>query len=185
MRCGGLITCSASQTRCSHDRPHPPLPHPAPRTCSAVVVVVVDGLHGTDGYDPADFAKPRKKRAASAEWRLQAACIAKLRKAMRRDSNIRFIAAMPENQRDRKRAAMAKMMGLERGVADIIVWRKLPGVPGVYDKTVLRVDWIELKRPGGKATPEQIAWAEWFYNTPVRCHVITSVEEFLQILEGT
>lgn len=142
---------------------------------------MTDGLHGTD-FDSFDMRPKRKQRRHNldAEWRLQARCVTWLKKQQRRDKNLRFIAPQPEAPRDVKRAAMAKMLGLQRGVADIIVMRRTLGSLSTWK---LRVDWIELKRPDGRMSDEQWAWQDWFANTPIRCHVVTSLDEFKAVIK--
>ena len=127
-----------------------------------------------------DLPAPPKKRGISPEWKLQIACVKRIRAQMRVDKSLRFIAAMPEGQRSAARAGISKAMGLEAGVADIILLRKKPG---------LRIDWVELKVPErrntkrGGLSEEQEAWQLWFHGTPVHCWTCYSVEEFTKILD--
>lgn len=137
-------------------------------------------------YDKYDTLPPKKpKRAASAEWKLQAACITYVKKRKLIDPlmrhTVRWIANMPEGQRDPNRAAIAKMMGMQRGVADILLFRKTPFVRA---NTGFRLDWCELKRPGEKLRLEQQEWVDWLGDTPVRCHLITDLDQFIAVLES-
>ncbi len=131
----------------------------------------------------------RKKPDPNAEWRLQAACVKLLRRAMRTDPHLRFIAAMPEGRRDPVRANIAKMCGLAPGVADLIIMRRFsyPQIGSVPSWSRLQIDWVELKRPDKPARldPEQKAWADWLAPmATVRTHCINSLEAFRVILES-
>lgn len=126
-----------------------------------------------------DTPTPGRKRDDHAEFRLQMKCITATRRHMRTNPGLRFIANMPEGFRDKKRAAVAKMMGLEPGCADIIILRR--------EGWTLTLDWCELKRTDGrgKLSPAQAAWAAWLMPcVNVRCHVVDSLPAFLAILRG-
>lgn len=121
---------------------------------------------------------PGKRRAnPNAEWRLQAKCATLIRKVMRHDPDLRFIATLPEGHRDRARAAIAKMMGLQPGVADLLLLRR--------HGQRLRVCWVELKRSGrrGNLSDAQAEWLEWL-PADVQRHVCDDVDEFRRILAG-
>ena len=115
----------------------------------------------------------RRRRDPSAEWRLQIRCIKYLREICRWNKNIRFIAPQPESPRNMQRAAIAKLMGLERGVLD--VW--------IFERAPFRLTVIELKRPGGKLTPEQAEWMSWLdgCGRDVRTFKCETFEEFTRV----
>lgn len=128
-----------------------------------------------------DLPEPApKKPPPPREWKLQAACIKATKARQKKDPDLQFIAAQAESPRDAVRAEIAKRMGLQRGVADIILLRKTPA---------LRMDWVELKLPdrrghrNGGLSDEQLAWQEWFHGTPVRCWTVYTLEEFTEILD--
>lgn len=126
--------------------------------------------------DDADVTLPgNKKPDLQSEWRLQAKCVKLIRKRMRIDPDLRFIASMAENARTPARAAMAKMMGLTSGVADIILLRR-------HDDH-FTVAWVELKRLGKPLSDAQQDWADW-WGTLIRCYRVDSVEAFAAILAG-
>lgn len=128
-------------------------------------------------YDSYDLRRPRvKRKGLSDEWRLQCACVKALRQRMRLDKSLRFIANMPEGQRDAKRAGLAKMMGLAPGVADMIVLHKT--------RAVFRMDWVEFKRDDGKLSPAQADWAAWLATTPIKCHVVRTIDDFIKVIDG-
>lgn len=130
-----------------------------------------------DSVDDADIVIPgKKKRDEDAEWRTQARCVTILRKIMRTDPMLTFIAPMAESPRTTQRAAMAKMLGLQRGVPDIWLFRRVAN--GV------RICVVELKRPGGRLSAEQVEWFNWLQGAGVPCHRCDSVEGFREILAG-
>ena len=132
-------------------------------------------LYPDDVADSDIILPGKKRREPNAEWRIQAACVKLLRRVMQTHPEIRFIATMPEGQRSPARAAIGKMMGLQPGVADLIILHKR----GFY----MGVAWIEFKRPGGKLSAPQQEWAAWFGDMyACEVHRCDSVGQFKDIL---
>lgn len=133
-------------------------------------------------YDAHDLSRPKRTKPARAEWHMQAECVTFIRKMQRYNAwyrdNVRFIAAQSEGRRDAKRASIAKMMGLQPGVADLLILIKRPGID--------RLTWIwcELKKPGGKMSPAQAEWFRWLHDTPVQRHVFYDVQDFITMMEA-
>lgn len=117
---------------------------------------------------------PPKKKAKDpdAEWRLQVKCVKFLRALMKVDRSIRFIAPQAENPRDPKRANIAKMMGLQAGVFDLIILR--------HGKAYF----IELKRRGGRLSGEQQNWWGWFEGNGFAKFKCESLEEFTGVINA-
>ena len=117
----------------------------------------------------ADIVLPGKKpKDLSVEWRLQCRCVTLLRRMMREDADLWFIAPMAETPRDAARAAMAKAMGLQKGVPDLWIIRRNP----------FRLRIVELKRPGGKLTPEQSERFHWLNDAGIDCYRCDDFEKF-------
>lgn len=131
-------------------------------------------------YDAHSLRRPKRPKSTNAEWRIQAACVTFLRKMQRYNAwyrdNVRWIAAQAEGQRDAKRAAISKMMGLQPGVADLLIIIKRPDC--------LTWIWCELKKPGGKLSPAQAEWFRWLRDTTVQRHVFYDVQEFITMIEA-
>lgn len=127
-----------------------------------------------------DYPKParKKRKGLSPEWKLQAQCVKAIKARQVYDKNLRFIANMPEGQRDAKRAGIAKMMGLQSGIADIILLKRWGSTPN------LCFDWIEIKREDGKVSPAQKDWMLWFEGSVMHCHVVRDLATFIKILEA-
>ena len=73
------------------------------------------------------------------------------------------------------------MCGLQKGVADIILIRRVQ----IIYRIQLKIDWVELKRPDKPAwlEPAQEDWAEWLGPVAgVTCHCINSLQAFRAIL---
>ncbi len=127
-------------------------------------------------YDAYDLRRPRAKRKGlSEEWRLQCACAKIARQVARTDKAFRYEFLNTEGKRDPKRANIAKMMGLERGVLEIRLYHKHNGV--------IRRAVGECKSAKGKLTPEQAAWFEYYEGTHDRAFLVRSVEDFWEMVK--
>ncbi len=121
-----------------------------------------------DAPDDAIIVPGKRKPDKGAEWRLQARCVKHLRKLMAADKDLWFIAPMAETPRDTTRAAVAKMMGLQKGVPDLWIIRRAP----------FRLRIVELKRLGGKLSPEQSERFAWLNDGGVDCYRCDDFEKF-------
>ncbi len=127
-----------------------------------------------DAYTDDEIIIPGKRKpTGTEEWRLQAKCATIIRRRMRTDKSLRFIASMAENHRTKARAAMAKMMGMEPGVADLILIRRTADG--------YKLAWVELKRPGKPLSDTQKDWVEW-WGGRIPCYRCDNKEDFKVIL---
>lgn len=69
-------------------------------------------------------------------------------------------------------ARMDKKSTIQKGAPDFVIF--LPG----------RVCCVECKRPGEKPTQEQLAWAKEMEMLQHKVHVVTSFEQFLNVVDG-
>lgn len=132
-----------------------------------------------DGKSEAEIfatSQPKRRKTENPEWKLQVACVKLVRARMKVDKDLRFIAPMAEGQRSMVRAAISKLMGMERGVADVILLKRRGG------RVV--IDWCELKREGGRLSPEQKDWFAWFEGTEIRTHRIDNIADFATVLHA-
>lgn len=125
---------------------------------------------------PLPKKRPRRKKGDpfDREWRFQAACVVKIKRAMRADPNLEYQATLAESQRDPARAAVAQMMGLKSGPSDIQLFRRTP--------LGIKLAWVELKLPGKPLTKPQRDWHAWFSNASVECHRCDNLADFVRIL---
>lgn len=108
------------------------------------------------------------------EWRFQAACVLKIKRAMRTDPDLEYLATLAEGQRDPARAAVAQMMGLKSGPSDLLLFRRT-------DRG-LKLAWVELKLPGKPLSKPQRDWHAWFTPAGVECHRCDNIQDFERIL---
>lgn len=111
---------------------------------------------------------------APKEWRLQVACVKLCREYQAHRKDFRFIAPMAEAQRDPKRAAIAKSMGLNAGVLDLHLYR--------LKKGVMLMLIVELKLPGKPLTPEQREWADFYRAGNIPAVRIDNLNDFTNAL---
>lgn len=124
-----------------------------------------------DDVADSDIVIPGKKtRAKSPEWKLQAAAVKLVRAKMRVDKDLRYITPMAEAARTPQRAAIAKMMGLQRGVPDM--WLMRPREMCI----------VEFKTPLAQLNAEQLDWFAWFSAWGIACHRCDSLDQFRAIL---
>lgn len=124
-----------------------------------------------------------RKSFKNTEAYLQAQCVLLVKRAMRKNPDLNYLATMTEGQRNPARAAVAKMMGLRKGPSDLLLIRRNEAA---YEdlrpfNLPIKLAWIEFKLPGKNLTPEQRDWHEWFAEV-AECHLVTSKEQFASIL---
>lgn len=109
-------------------------------------------------------------RAGPSEAQIQAAIVV----AIRRCCPAVYVAAIPNGgSRHRIEAARLKGQGVSRGVPDLL----LIGHP-------FRVGFIEVKKAGGRLTPEQAAFRHLCGNIDIPWSLARSVEDALDALAG-
>lgn len=119
--------------------------------------------------------RERQKDDPGAEWRVHTAAVKLCREWQRAVPTLRYICAMPENRRDPKRAGFAKMMGLVRGVPDMILMRR--------SGNALAMMVVEFKRVGAPLSEPQQEWFDYFSAAGVECHRVDDVAVFGKLLE--
>ncbi len=122
-----------------------------------------------------------KETALNEESELQVACITHYDKRCRIDTNLRentriFAVSPNDGYRSVNQRSLAKRMGQRSGVWDLHLFDRRSGK--------LTYTWIELKSLTGRLSDEQEKWEQFFYGTPVKFHVVKSLNQFIQILEG-
>lgn len=140
-------------------------------------------IHNLSAPLGADVPVPprRAKATTEREWKLQAAAVKATRERMRYDKDLWYEVNLIENARTPARAAMAKMMGMQRGPNDMTLYRRFPhGIQPSYMK-VLR---IEFKLPKGQLTAEQLDWFAFHSSAGIRCERVDNLGDFVKLLDG-
>ena len=116
----------------------------------------------------------RASRPGRAEHDAQAAVFARLRLHEKRHPELALIFAVPNGgKRGPRERAEKKAEGLKAGVSDIAVPIARRGYCGAF---------IEMKRPGEKATPEQLAFQEGVRQENYATKICYSVDEAVKFL---
>lgn len=142
-------------------------------------------------YDPFDLRRPRRAKRISAitgkptkvteETELQIQCFTYYEKRILIDAPLRhssklFAVAPNDNKIPMAQRVLAKRMGKKKGPHDAQFLDK---------RKAFRYVWIEFKAPDGHYTPEQRDFAEWLSDTPIRTVEVRSLNEFIQVIDGT
>ena len=116
----------------------------------------------------------RASRPGRAEHDAQAAVFARLRLHEKRHPELALIFAVPNGgKRGPRERAEKKAEGLKAGVSDIAVPIARRGYGGAF---------IEMKRPGEKARPEQLAFQEGVRQENYATKICYSVDEAVKFL---
>lgn len=88
-------------------------------------------------------------------------------------------AAIPNGgKRDKRTAAILKKMGVKSGLSDILIFDSPPNYP------LMKGAVLELKKlKGGKLSPEQIEWLDYFENNSWVAGVAEGLNEALALLK--
>lgn len=84
-----------------------------------------------------------------------------------------------EGARTPANGARIKKMGRRKGVADLFL-----ALPHYYVVGTYHGCYIEVKRPGEKQSPEQIAFQQAVEKQGYRYALVTSTDEFIKLIEG-
>lgn len=129
-------------------------------------------------------AKRKVDPAAPKEWKLQAACIKAVRARMQYDKSLRYEVNLIEGNRTPARAAMAKVMGMQRGPNDLTLYRNVPDTNRGYEAMMQRTLRIEFKLHAGHLTAEQLDWFAFHSAGGIRCERVDNLKDFLRLLDG-
>ena len=132
-------------------------------------------------YDPALACAPRKKRKGlSPELTLQIAAVSYYDKRCRLDRALRektrLYAINPIPGKTVGQAVLSKRAGLRPGVFDAVFLDRRG-----WEFTQ---SWLEFKAPDGRLSAAQKGWLDWLRDTPIRCHEVRDLDEFVAIVEG-
>jgi hypothetical protein len=88
-------------------------------------------------------------------------------------------AAIPNGgKRDKRTAAILKKMGVQSGLSDILIFDSPPNYP------LMKGAALELKKlKGGKVSPEQIEWLDYFNSNSWVAGVANGLNEALKLLK--
>lgn len=75
-------------------------------------------------------------------------------------------------------------VGLAPGSADLVGWRSVMITPEMVGQRVAVFASVEVKKPGGKATPEQINWRDRVQEAGGIAGIVRSVEEAHELFSG-
>jgi hypothetical protein len=89
-----------------------------------------------------------------------------------------WYTAIPNGgKRDKRTAAILKLMGVKPGVMDLLIFDTPPSYP------ISKGAALELKRlKGGITSPEQLDWLDYFNNNSWIARVVNGIDEALEFL---
>ena len=122
------------------------------------------------------------------EFQIQIICYfdkrCRLDRALR--ENTRLYAVNPIPGKTAHVAQLSKAAGLRAGVFDLALFKKFRDHDSEGNKLPegFSIIWLECKAGKGTYTAEQKAWLEWLSDTPVQCHQVRTLNEFIAILEA-
>lgn len=75
-------------------------------------------------------------------------------------------------------------VGLAPGSADLVGWRSIEITPEMVGQRVAVFSSVEIKKPGGRATPEQVNWRDRVIEAGGIAGIVRSVEEARELFSG-
>jgi hypothetical protein len=122
-------------------------------------------------------AKQYNQVIAPSETKEQIALVGLLNQVKYNGQPLRFAAIPNGGFRNKKNAAILKRMGVRPGVPDILIFDSPPNYPMQKGAA------LELKKlKGGKLSPEQIEWLDYFKNNSWVTGVAEGLNEALALL---
>lgn len=131
-----------------------------------------------------------KMTALSPELEFQISLIVYYDKRCRLDralrENTRLYAVNPLPGKTPRMAELSKRAGLRAGVFDLCLMKKQFNADfnSYHLDADMQIIWLECKAGKGSYTAEQKAWLEWLRDTPIQCHSVYNLDEFIRILEA-
>lgn len=123
-------------------------------------------------------AKEYNQIIAPSETKEQITLAALLNQINYNDRKLRWAHIPNQGKRSGKTAKILEMMGLKKGLLDILIFDSPPAYP------LMKGAALELKKlKGGKASPEQMEWLDYFNSNSWVAGVAEGLNEALKLLK--
>lgn len=123
-------------------------------------------------------AKEYNQTIAPSETKEQITLAALLNQINYNDRKLQWAHVANEGKRSGKTAKILQMMGLKKGLLDILIFDSPPAYP------LMKGAALELKKlKGGKVSPEQIEWLDYFNSNSWVAGVAEGLNEAIKLLQ--